>query len=358
MKKIFALLLAIVMVMGLATVVSAEDPTTIEMKSEEVDASIVIEKMYELVGSKDASLFPDEVLTFKSTPASGNPDQTNLILSDIDVNGNVNQKLGIKLPEYTKVGEYAYTISENTTKEMQGVEYTTGSIDVKVLVTYDYTDADQDGYGLESAIYLVTKAADKSATTEDKLLTDGKVDTFVNKYNVGHLTVSKTVSGNLASTTQYFDFTVVFTSAKKVASNITISGGSDPATMADTAIEVSDWTGDDTNGYTYTHTFKLKDTDTLKFDNIPNGVTYVVTEDGKHADADANGTDSSKGYTATPENTTGAIATNDTKAASVNNHKNKEVETGIVMDSVPFVVMAVIAVLGLAAFTAKKRVQE
>ena len=178
MKKLFALLLTLALVLSFGITAMAAEPV---MTSKATTYEALI-KTYNVVGGNDATLYPAETLTFTSTPAVGNPDPTNLTVNDLEVTGNTNQKLVINVPAYSKVGVYHYTITENA-GNTQGVTYTTDAVNVSVLVEYDYTDEDGDGYGLKATIG-VTNAAGEG---EGEL----KHNTFTNTYSLGSLTVSK-----------------------------------------------------------------------------------------------------------------------------------------------------------------------
>ena len=168
--------------------------------------------------------------------------------------------------------------------------------------------------------------------------TGNKIDEIVNKYDLGTLTIDKNVTGNLASQTQKFDIDVTFTSDKPVLS--AISGAAD--------IAVSEWTLGEDNKYTVTETVSLAHGDSVAtFSNIPAGVSYTVAEQSKHTEADANGSDISKGYTASYTNANDNIAADTTSAATVLNTKGTTVDTGITMDSLPYIMLiAFVAVIG------------
>ena len=290
-----------------------------------------------MVGGNDATLYPAETLTFTSTPAVSNPDPTNLTVNDLEVTGNTKQKLVINVPAYSKVGVYHYTITENA-GNTQGVTYTTDAVNVSVLVEYDYTDEDGDGYGLKATIG-VTNAAGEG---EGEL----KHDTFTNTYSLGSLTVSKEVAGNLASQSQEFAIDVTFTSDKPVLSTITCGDGQ--------TITSANWTQAE-SVYTAKVTVKLIHGQDVTFNNIPAGVTYTVVEQAKHEAPDPNGSNPETGYTVTYEGETGTIAENVTAAAKVINTKGTTVNTGVVLDSLPYVLLIAVAVVAVVLFTVRKR---
>lgn len=341
MRRISALLLALTL-LGSMTIgaFASEAKATEDYRSEETVADVTIKKLYQVSGSEDAALYPAETLSFTAVPDESNPDDTNLTIDDLVVTGNSNQALTIHLPEYSKVGTYKYTITETTEKEMQGVTYSEAAIAVTVLVTYNY-----EKECLDTQIVLSTE--NESG--------DGKVDTFVNQYDVGTLTLTKTVTGNLGAKDVYFDIHVTFTSAEEVASAITVSGGSHGENP--TSIAAAEWTAGE-SGYTVTKTFKLKDTDKLTFSDVPAGVSYTVEEDAKHGIGD-DGFDVNSAadtdYTVTYTNESGSMEKAVTTDAVVQNEKKTTVETGILLDSMPYVLMLTAAAAGLIALFGKKR---
>lgn len=340
MKKIFALLLAIVMVMGLATVASATDADDLTPTEEK---TFNFQKSYVTSENGTPATYPAEILKFdiKNTvvPEGVTKDSKMITIEDQTIDANPDTLI-VKIPSYSEVGKYEYTITE-VKGATQGVDYdTTTVIGVQVLVSYN-----DDHTALVSQV-VFNKKVDGTTTNE-------KVDEIVNTYDLGALTVQKVVDGNLADTTDQFDITVTFTSDKIVKSDITCTG----AEVTDGTIDFdADWT--EANGsWTWTETFTLSHGGKVNFTNIPAGVEWSIVE-ADYTGGDKN--NKNEGYNAPIYDNyqNGTVAAGQDVTSTIKNVKETKVDTGIVMDSVPFVVMAVIAVLGLAAFTAKKRVQE
>lgn len=340
MRKFFAALLALTMVLSMSAAAFAAE-TIDGYVSAERTAEITVKKLYNVIGSQNADLYPQETLTFVSTPGEENPDGTNLTVAPLTVSGNSNQLLTITVPSYSQVGTYHYTLTEAVPADKtQGVTYSEAEIAVTVLVTYDYENA-----ALKSEIVLGTGEA-----------AEGKLDTFTNQYDVGTLTLSKTVEGNLGDRNAYFDIHVTFHSVLKVASDIPVTGGShadNPQILeADKWVETAD-------GFTCTETFKLKHSDTLTFSDIPEGVTYTVVEDAKHGVGNDGFDVNSAGdtdYTVTYSNNgTGTVASDATAAQTVTNEKKTTVETGVLLDSMPYVLMLTVAFAGIIVLFGKKR---
>ena len=353
MKKILAMVLAMMLVLSMSAAFAATVDTTNWVSAAD-EKAITLKKIYTVTGSTDSSLYPTETLKFSvAVPANvTNPDNTMITVDDLVVVGNSNQTIYINLPVYDTVGVYEYTITEND-GTAQGVTYTDAAINVKVLVSYNYTDE-----CLDTKIVL-NSTTTSTSTNEDgrEVNTTAKVDTFENKYDVGHLTVAKTISGNLADSTVYFKMTVTLESAGTVESDITVSGGSDEKNP--TTIPESEWTkAEGATKYSVTKTIYLRAGETLTFSNIPNGVTYTVVEDKGHilqADEtfDPN-SDADKQYTVEYTNETGTIATGETDAASVNNDKETTVSTGIALDNAPYMILMALVVIAGAALIVKR----
>lgn len=220
----------------------------------------------------------------------------------------------ITLPKYSKVGVYTYELMESE-KTTAGVTYRTAPIKLVVTVT------NGEGGALVRTAAVHTEAAGGGT----------KSDTFENTYTAGALEITKTVDGNLGDKTKYFEFKVTLTGmgGATYADSYAVTGGSytgNPATIA---------IGTGT-------TFKLKDGDTIKIANLPAGVSYEVTETAVD------------GYTTTKTADTGTI--NDSVAtAAFTNTKNGEVDTGIRLDSLPYLMMLAIAGAGLVVLVARKR---
>lgn len=326
MKKLFAMLLAVVMILSLATVgFAAEEETTMVSDATTFEA---IFKAYEVVGT-EADVFPAETLKFTVVADATNPDATNLTIADLAVTGATAQKLVINVPSYSKVGVYKYTISE-TAGNTQGVTYTADTIDVTVLVTFNY-----DENKLDTKIVLSTPAE-----------TEGKVDTFTNTYEVGKLTVNKTVSGNLADQSVEFEMTVTFKAEGPVLSPVTCT-----ASEGTEVIAGDGWTEK-------TVTINVKHGETVTFENIPAGVTYEVVEAAKHGleggSLDVNSA-ADTDYTVTYTDATGTISADAACEAKVVNEKKTDVDTGIVLDSMPYVVILAVACFGMFTMMTKKR---
>lgn len=362
MKKLISLMLALIFVFSMATVAMA---TTSALPDGQYTAEI--KKTYTTTAGAVPATFPGETLTFTVTPATGNPDQSVITIGTnnsytVSTTSNVNT-IPITLPTYTQVGVYNYTVAEvPPTSVTQGVTYNNTTFGVQVVVYYETVTKDTNGDGKEESVQEMK--VDMSFTTDGD--NNSKIDSFNNYYDLGTLTVKKEIEGNLASADQYFDFVVTLNATGTVMTDITITGGSH--TDNPSSIAASTTVGDTTTtGWTGTKTInlKLKGDETVTFSNIPANVTYTVKEAGAHEAADANGSDTSKGYTvtcsggdsvdATTKTISGTINADTTDATVIKNTKSTEIATGVITESAPYVLLIAICAVAAVAFVIKRR---
>lgn len=168
--------------------------------------------------------------------------------------------------------------------------------------------------------------------------------TFYAKYvpASANLTVSKTVTGKLGDTNKAFTFTI--TKADGTAANIT-----------DTNIEISEadrakveWKG---NGQ-----FTLKDGASIIFKNLPSG-QYKVVEDNYSGEKYETSYVVDSG---TPENGQEATVTigTDAKRIDFTNHRNLEPDLGVLLDTLPYIVILAVAAGGGILLMLRKRRKE
>ena len=336
MKKLLAMALAVMLLLTTGVAMAATTPTS-EWKS---DAnSFTFTKTY-TVNAEDTTKYPQETLTFTVAADAGNPDAAKLITVEADnsfgVTGLTNT-ITVNTPVYEKVGLYKYTINE-VAGDTQGVTYDTKDISVLVLVTYNNAEEKLD---VECGV-----EADATGNKQDKI---ENVYTFGGNEKDGSasLKVTKKVTGNLGDVDKYFDIDVTLTAKNYVRSVIDIKGGSNEENP--TSIPAG-WTGEKTV------TISLKDGETVQFDYIPEGVTYVVAEQEKHHKAeDQNDPNSEEGYTVTYEKENGEVKQGESPEAVVTNDKRVEIHTGVTLEVLPYVFVMALVALGFVMMFARRR---
>ncbi len=349
MKKLCSILLALVFAMSLCTGVLATDPTNGEEEwdgnyAASESTSFTIKKTY----TSASDLVPGETLNFviacTDSPVAGNDVVPMITIgqnNSYEVTANSKaQGITVNVPSYSVAGIYQYTINE-IAGQTAGVTYTDKTIHVTILVEYDNVNHKLViGNKKEGGItYYIAKD------------TDGKkTDTFENTFSTGSFTVAKDVQGNMANETDEFSITVTLTSEQQVLTKIKVAGEEvDPDNW--TVPENS--TGKET--FTYTTTLKLSEKDgATTFANIPAGVKVSVVEGtqlGSEYTLKGYVIDSAENLSKAAEFT---VANGDEKSVVVVNEKTKEVDTGVNLDSLPYILLLLAVCAGLVFFVTRK----
>lgn len=188
---------------------------------------------------------------------------------------------------------------------------------------------------------------DKNFTSESKFnFTEDTISadtTFYAKYvpASANLTVTKTVTGKLGDTNKAFTFTI--TKDGKPVNNITEDN-----------IEVSDgaqWLNDDNGKFT------LKDGATITFKNLPSGEYKVVEDDYKGEKYETSYVVGS----GTPENgreVSVTIGADGAKTLAFTNHCKLIPDTGVLLDTLPYIVILAVVAGGVALLMLRKHRKE
>lgn len=329
MKKLFSLILALALVLSMSTVAFAaggENETYDDM------STVTLTKEYKLTNAGTTS--PVEIFTFSVLTCTGVENAGVGVTTDnapVPTIGSATfeagaagdatkgtQTITIKLPDYNAVGIYTYTFTE-TDGGTAGVTYRSNPITLKVTVI------EQGGKVRVAAVHTEEAGA------------PAKSGTFDNTYSAGSLDVKKNVTGNMGDHEKEFTVKVTFTAptGDTVREAITYVDGTETKTIA----AGEGWTGSKEVEIT------LKHEETVTFTNIPYGVTYTVAENDYTSD----------GYDAAQyDNAEGTINVASV-STTITNNKGGTVDTGIAMDSMPYILLLAVAFVGLFVFFSKKR---
>lgn len=330
MKKILSLALALVLVLSMSTVAFATEGgenTYTDM------TTVTLTKEYKLTNAGTTS--PAETFSFSDLTCTNVTDAANGVTTDnapVPTIANVSYTAGeagsnnakknitINLPTYNSVGIYTYTFTE-TDGGTAGVTYRSEPITLVVTVI------EQNGKVRVAAVHTEGEGGTKSGE-------------FNNEYSAGSLSVKKTVTGIMGDKEKEFTVKVTFTAPEgdTVREAITYVDGTEIKTIA------GGWTDSKEVDIT------LKHDETVTFTNIPYGVTYTVVENdytakenGGYDEASYNFDDSNKKIDTASESVT------------ITNNKDGKIDTGINMDSMPYILMLAVVFMGLFVFFYKKR---
>lgn len=274
------------------------------------------------------------------------------------------------------VGEYTYTLSEDTVK-YPGVSANDSALTMKITVVNQLDEQKQpiaNSYGYYVALYRDNKKVEAK-------------DAFKNSYDSKSLTLSKTVHGALADLKKDFTFTIKFT---KDTTTATITNemyrGPQVGTLGDNvSIKLAGTGTTPLTANTYLeldkpYTVSLRHNGSLELSNLPAGIKYEVFEDGSEVSGSdvvlntTNTSGQSVKYVVTvkdADQNAVSFSNNNTVSGQINkenpanvttafhNTNNAEPDMGVVLDNAPYIAMlAIVAIGGVALMLNKRRRDE
>lgn len=239
----------------------------------------------------------------------------------------------------TRPGIYYYTVTE-TDNGIQGVTYAK-PLTMKVTAGYATADA-------RELTYWVALTRDTAETNflfnKDKKV--GQDKAFENTYSAGDLVITKAIRGSNGDRAHEFNFTITLSGQK--GTKVSYTADDKPASII----------GED--GTLTISNIKLADDGKFVISNIPYGVTYTISEN-------------TEGYTATAMkgSATANLTTTDTTAAYsdsvdadsttiafTNTLGNTVIDTGVILDNAPYILMLAVVAGGAMTLVIKKRREE
>ena len=291
--------------------------------------------------------------------------------------GTTKQRAKVNFPTFTEAGEYEYTVTETQTADPAVAD---GEHEKMIMSKAEYT---MDVYVTENTegnlvidnIIVKKMRDDKGDDAQGTKVTDiGDTDTngfnFTNTYvqeagtgdkpstpgedytNYGSLNVSKTISvpeGVQADTNKEFDFTATFKFPDGTDANALggVKGNGTDITLKQDG----------------TYTFKLKTTEKMKFTGVPVGTKISVTESAtpNYKGSAAVVINGAAQDTVTASKYDEAITVSEKSlgqkknTVDVTNTYNYVPTTGIIMNTLPYVLMIALCGVALIAFVGFKR---
>lgn len=308
MRKFLAAIIVLALVLGLGTVVSAVE------QNYEDDSTMTFTKSMTKQGVN-----PAETFNFTITPKEGAPAFNPAAFTIAVSQGEESATAVVGLPTFESVGVYEYTITE-TPGNTAGMTYDALAKTLKITVINN-PEYDPSVTGSPKFLRLVTVT-----------IIDGtnkiKVENFKNKFEAGNLEITKTVTGALGDKDREFNVTITLT----VPSGKTIAN--DTVKVDGTALAF-------TSGVATINT-TIKHGQTINITNIPYGVTYTVVEEDL-----ADYVESGEVKTATPVDS-------EEQEVDLVNDNDTEIETGISLDNLPYILTMLVAFSGLVLFVVRR----
>lgn len=261
-------------------------------------------------------------------------------------------------------GIFVYKIAE-VNAGTPGVVYNTdgGALYMIVTVTHKTTGTNHEIVDGQYDYAVALRRASAEATVV-QALTGTKVsagDAFHNTYGadnaVNGVELKKTVHGSFGDLNKKFTFNVAFTKgADKNYGPITV----DNAAGYDIYKAENGEKGEKVEGteleYGQTYIVTLKHDTKITFNNLPAGVTYTMTENGK--DADSNTVEGL--YVVKGEQPNGTVVAGaEVAKVNIENTNEGQPDMGVVLDNAPYIAMlAIVAIGGVALMLNKRRRDE
>lgn len=264
--------------------------------------------------------------------------------ADADADATNGGSIVMNVPNYTKVGVYTYQVKEKDGDTL-GMTYDPKTYTLQVIVG-NKIENDQIVAGGEKVCYVT--------------MLDGttKQNSVKNTYNAGTLNITKTVQGNMGdrSTDTKFDFVATFKvpTGKTLRSDIVLPEGC-----------TINWNSTKTEG---TVNFKLSHNETFSVQNLPKDIGYSVVEmNGEAALANNAYITNAAGentYQVSYDNfVNGTVGTTEMTdenviATNITNTWGSTIDTGVILDNAPYILMLAVVAGGAMTLVIKKRREE
>lgn len=347
LKKLFAGVVAAAMIATMSFPAFATRPTP----NVGANGLVTITKKYTVTGSEEKKA-PAETFTFTVTPGAkvngaektvekseattiptmaANSNEKTVAFTALTEDGTGTFTVDVANLNITKPGIYYYTVTE-TPSNTAGVDYAADPM--IMVITAGYADDGEDS----TLSYWVG--------LHDSTNYNDKNSKFENTYTAGSLNVTKKVTGSLGDKDKKFNVDVTFTApaGKTVKSTITyINNG-------EKSIAPGAWKlNTTTNQYEAKVTVELAHKGSVQFNNIPKDVTYIVEEQDY----------SSEEYTATYEGDKSGTIANNVKSTTITNKRGDDtIDTGVILDNAPYILMLAVVAGGAMTLVIKKRREE
>lgn len=347
LKKLFAGVVAVAMMATMSFPAFATRPTP----NVGANGLVTITKNYKVVGYEEKKA-PAETFEFVVTPGAtvngaektvekseattipamaANSNKKTVAFTALTEHGTGTFTVDVANLNIKKPGMYYYTVTE-TPSNTAGVDYAADPM--IMVITAGYADDGEDS----SLSYWVA--------LHDSTNYNDKNSKFENTYTAGSLNVTKKVTGSLGDKDKKFNVDVTFTApaGKTVKSTITYVNNGEKSIAPDA------WKlNTTTNQYEAKVTVELAHKGSVQFNNIPKDVTYIVEEQDY----------SREEYTASYEGDKSGTIANNVKSTTITNKRGDDtIDTGVILDNAPYILMLAVVAGGAMTLVIKKRREE
>lgn len=335
MKKFLALLLSVLMLLTM-TAAFAEEATPVTTQASFTKKYVNAIPVGETLTFKTEFVINQTTNTTDAPATAILPAEIKLTVTE-DEDGVFDVPFTVTAPE--AFGTYIYKITE-----VEGTNKNETYDDGEMYIAVMYENDGTLTVSLASEPELETAGLDVSDRTVD---TDGdeKMDQFVNTYDVGTVEITKTITGNAANMEDRFVVVVKFTASEDLDGLVMTWHSSLEDESIEHPVEIDALVA----GKTATFNVEIGHGESIFFDMIPAGVQVQVEEIKQVGMNDLNY------YVVSYDVDTVTATSGDSQIINITNTKSTDIPTGVELDSIPYIVLMAVAVLGAVAFIVKRR---
>ena len=375
LKRVWSFALAGIMALTLG-LFSTNLPTQAGTGDENNPANLKVIKTLQI--AKEGITVPNVDFTFEFTPKGYNKDESPAAVAkvpgispitieyrngdafDVDSNGDTIDSITkeadnvLSISNYTSAGLYTYTV-----KEVTGTQLSSG------VLTYsqeEYTLYVKVANG-ENGLYFAEVKTQLTGenTKEDNLEFTNKYTKKGNEDNQGEdsLIIQKIVDSQFGDLDKQFTFDLTVQFPSTATNNTTYTAVKHDKDGNATTTEYNVVVGGNTS-----ISFTLANDETLVFEELPAGSYYTLTEAADSSYTPkyvvfANGVEkSANGSIGQALTASDMLVGEKVNSATYTNTLGDDVETGILVNNLPYILLIAAAILGLVAFVAVKRRRE
>lgn len=254
--------------------------------------------------------------------------------------GEITGNASINFPTFTEVGEFTYEVRE-VKGDTAGFDYDAAPYYLKITVVNNPaypgivpgTEDPEPEFLRVLTLYAAEMIEVEGEMVPNPDVFGVKTDEFMNSFDAGDLTIKKKSVGNFADPDDEFTVTVTLTPKSGFVLNDDVI----EATGADS------YSQDATTGVV-TIVYTVKDGSEFTITDIPYDVLYTVEESANTMD-----------YVVTYDGKESGEINARLIETMITNTRNKTIDTGISLDSLPYILLLGFAVLGMGVLFFRKR---
>jgi hypothetical protein len=382
-KKLLSMLLTAAVVCGLSASPAMAETTKHEGQYGDGTTALTSLEFTKFLEIADGATIPSDTYTFHMDPdttATGSLNSMTIYpgvaldetKSTVELRLNSSDTIAYNDNKYVK----SYGVTETSSFDLSGIDFSADGEGIYRYKVYEEADSSNNHITFDSSVFVVDLYVDKTGNIiyiQASKNNDKQPIIFKNKCTTTTIEITKTVVGDFTDPEQEFEFEIKIPVG---GDDITLEEGdvmnaskedtnSTKTTLKDLNETEIIATGDKNDADSGWQTFTLRDGEKLIIDNVPVGLIFWVREkvdsNGKvgvytpsYAIAQYTNT-ITKDTTYTNGNPEEKITTTSKNNIVAFVNTREDIDTGIVLDVMPYVVVVLIAAAGIVLFFRKRK---